>query len=697
MKRTILLLALLAVALISVSCGGGAGSADTPSGENSGVPTVISLLPTQYIAQTNSYIILYTKVLDGNGIPLPNIAVTFTNLSTLGVLSSTSATTDGNGLARVTLSSTTPGFITIQSSISTGAGQVRDRKTVYFSLFSLALFPTLTLSVDDGDGIFNQPADFVLFKTANDNQRTIRAKVLDKFGQPVVGSTVTFGTDSTEVTFPLGNMKLTDQYGQAEVLIQVNAAILTGLVTTLNITALADNGAFNLLTLFLEPVAIDPNASFLTANPNVVQTNGSSTITAVIKLTTGGPAPDGTAVNFTATCGSVTPFAQTSGGVATATFTAPPTEGTCTINAQVGGVSLTPVNVLVTSTLSVQPSVQTINGTVGGMATFTIFGGIPQYAVFSSDTAFPPTPATVTLRGGTFSVNVPANTTAKTITYTVRDKAGATATATLTIAGPSSLSIQPGAQTINGVSGGIANFSVLGGTPPYSIFGNNPTFAPVPTSLATSGSFFNVTVPAASPNTQVVYTAVDSVGATTTATLTITAPALAVIPSAQTIVGSNPATFTVFGGAPGYTVTSSNPALGFNGTPGSGTWNVAASGGTFTVNTPSVSDTSTVTLTITDTTGTTVTATLTIVTVSTDFYLLPLSATLPVGGSVTFSIFGGTAPYSIFQSGPYIDIFYDAVLDPQSFTIVGDTAGSVTVTVTDNSGRQTNASVTVTP
>jgi len=84
MKKIIILSVLLALSLFSFNCGGGSGSSSSPKGENPGEPSVVQLLPSHYVAQTNSSITLYSKVLDGNGAPVKNIPVSFTNLSPIG-------------------------------------------------------------------------------------------------------------------------------------------------------------------------------------------------------------------------------------------------------------------------------------------------------------------------------------------------------------------------------------------------------------------------------------------------------------------------------------------------------------------------------------------------------------------------------------------------------------------------------------
>ena len=245
MKKIIILSVLLALSLFSFNCGGGSGSSDSPRGENPGEPSIVQLLPSHFIAQTNSAIILHAKVLDGNGAPVNNISVSFTNLSPIGVLSALSAKTNSTGIASVTLKSTTSGFSPVQAEVNRGVAQVRDRKTVFFSSFSASQpIPTL---------------DLVLMITSFSRLPMIMrslstATVSDGFGRRVVGMDVLFGSDSEEATFPLGSIATTDTNGQASILVRVIPSELRTLPTVINITALADNGAFNIVSLTLNPV-----------------------------------------------------------------------------------------------------------------------------------------------------------------------------------------------------------------------------------------------------------------------------------------------------------------------------------------------------------------------------------------------------------------------------------------------------------
>lgn len=573
MKKIILFLAIVTLIVPLTGCGSGAGSSSKPIGVNPLLASILQLLPVQYIAQTNSYLTFKAKVLDGNGNVMRNVPVIFTNLSLTGVLSSTVANTDSVGLATVTLFSPTSGFATVQAEVDEAYGQGRDQRTVFFTTAtSLYMFPYLFLAVDgDGDDIYNEADDYILFQNTNDNQVLVRATVYTGLGQLVSGDVVTFGSDAPYrigsdpaaacsdgtttcgVSFPSGNTATTDAYGQAYVLVQVTPNVLTSFTTVLNITATASNGAFNIVSLFLEPVTV--SSLVLTATPNIVESGGTSNLLAAVMASSGMPVPDGTAVNFTATAGALdTPFAQTTAGIATAVLTAPTlTAGApdlpITVVASAGALSGS-TTVTVTSTpitpiaLAVFPPTATIDGVGGGSATFTVTGGSPSYTITSADPVKVIVPATVAASGGTFTATVPALTAAGTVLVQVMDSAGASVTVTITIGAAPALIVLPSSATVTGLDNfppvGVANGGcagtdgfasddyaglITGGTPPYSVLSSS-NLNVVPLCAITLSGVNNENI-AIDPDSVAVSTAVsiiiiDSSVPLKTATITLT-------------------------------------------------------------------------------------------------------------------------------------------------------------------------------
>ncbi len=538
MKKYFILFALLVFALSFAGCGGGSGSMDSPKGENPGKATLVELTPSHFVSHTNSDITLHAKVLDGNGNPVNDKMVVFTNLSPIGALNKFTDRTDANGIATVTLHSHVVGFATIQAEVNEGLNQVRDRTIVYYSDFALMWpEPRIVVEVDaDGDGIYNETSDFNFFETSTDDTALLRATAYDEFGKRMVGIDITFSGDSGS-SFPLGNVYKTNSNGEAFAYLKVSPTSVVGQETSLNLYATGYIGGLSstvgFLQIFLQPVYI--TGITLVANPTgVVGSAGeTSTVTAYV-TTSAGVIPDDLAVQFSVspvTAGYVTPLiALTENGAASTVFTPSATYlGNATITATIGTATNT-VIILVATELVVEPSSQTIDGTAGGTTPpYTISGGIPPYTVTTDTPGLPPIPATVAASGDTFTVTVPAATAATTSTYTVTDSAGHTAEATLevTAAPIIALTVNPLSQSLGCSSTGF-HFTVSGGTPPYIINSLSPAVATV-TPDATGFTAIPVgcgAVPPAPSSTPVNITVQDSaaVPALITVVLTVTNP-----------------------------------------------------------------------------------------------------------------------------------------------------------------------------
>ena len=211
---------------------------------------------------------------------------------------------------------------------------------------------------------------------------------------------------------------------EAFVRIKVVPPELRNVTVPLNVNAVSTTtGAFNVITLFIGPITI--NQVTVVADPQSIASAGTSKVTATVTTAAGTLVPDGTTVNFATTRGTITPFAQTTAGLATATFTAPTIAAgtvTATITASAGGKSGT-TNVLVTAppttpppttptptptpvpALVVAPATVSIPCATGSVATFFITGGKPTItATLSSG------PLTVgPISGGSFTVTTDAN------------------------------------------------------------------------------------------------------------------------------------------------------------------------------------------------------------------------------------------------------------------------------------------------
>ncbi|MDQ7786490.1 MAG: Ig-like domain-containing protein [Thermodesulfovibrionales bacterium] len=469
MKKVFIIMALLAFALSFAGCGGGGGSMDSPKGENPGKATLVELTPSHFVSHTNSDITLHAKVLDGNGNPVKNKPVRFTNLSPVGVLDKITDKTDANGIATVTLHSHEVGFATIQAEVDEGLNQVRDRIIIYYSNFALMWpQPTIVLDIDaDNDGIYNETSDFNFFEIPTDDNATLRATAYDEFGKRIVGMSVTFSGDSG-ASFPLGDTFMTNSAGQAFAYLKVSPTSVVGQETSLLIQAVGANGSADSITIFLQPVFI--TGILLNATPTGVIAGETSAITATI-TTSAGTIPDDLAVQFSVnpvTLGTVSPVvALTSNGVASAVFTPSDTQtGTATVTASIANFTAT-ADIVVTTEFAVTPDSQTLtNPAVGDTATYAISGGVAPYNATSNNTAL----VTVGVAGTTLTATVAALPTADTdVEITITDSSGRPpVTVTLTIAiEVTPLVFLPPTATAS-CSGAVVTFFVSGGIAPYT-------------------------------------------------------------------------------------------------------------------------------------------------------------------------------------------------------------------------------------
>ena len=96
------------------------------------------------------------------------------------------------------------------------------------------------------------------------------------------------------------------------------------------------------------------------------------------------------------------------------------------------------------------------------------------------------------------------------------------ATNTVDILVASALAVAPPSQTVDGVPGGTATYIISNGIPPYTIATDNAGLPPVPTTVASSGGTFSVTVPAGTAATTATYTVKDAAGHTVDVILNVT-------------------------------------------------------------------------------------------------------------------------------------------------------------------------------
>ena len=252
---------------------------------------------------------------------------------------------------------------------------------------------------------------------------------------------------------------------------------------------------------------------------------------------------------------------------------------------------------------------------------------------------------------------------------TVTDAGGCTQTATATILQPTALSASAVATNVScfgGTNGGV-NLTVTGGTAPYTYAWTGPSSFTATTEDLTgrSAGTYNVTI-------------TDGSNCTTTATASITQPAVLAATNTVTNVTCNGTStgavnLTVTGGVTPYTFAWTGPSS-FTATTEDLT---ARPAGTFNVTvTDGNACTTTSTATITQPTAITASATNTSV-----------SCNAGSNGTITVTASGGTAPYTYSSNGTTFQA-------SNSFT--GLTAGTYTLTVKDANNCTQTTTTTIT-
>ncbi len=272
-----------------------------------------------------------------------------------------------------------------------------------------------------------------------------------------------------------------------------------------------------------------------------------------------------------------------------------------TVTAVLSNLSVSPRAITISELLSSGVATSFPIRIVGGQGPYQVFTSHPNLLVpfVSGDTVIVRTPVTVT---GAISPCVDVNTP---VSITVIDVTGSSATATVTVAdngpcplnGPSSsISIFPRAVSISEILGRDANGNaqqtqigavVNGGIAPFQVYSSNPTLLSAQLNgssllIQTPGTSSAPVAPCVSADTPVLITVVDSAGASSSTTVTVTdqgpCPAAAnttsleVSPQAVTIselLGSDSAgnlqptviRGVLAGGVAPYQVYSSNPTL----------------------------------------------------------------------------------------------------------------------------------------
>ncbi|MBF0343969.1 MAG: hypothetical protein HQL06_07040 [Nitrospirae bacterium] len=363
--------------------------------------------------------------------------------------------------------------------------------------------------------------------------------------------------------------------------------------------------------------------------------------------------------------------------------------------------------VLTLEALTITPPSQTlISPPVGTSATYTVRGGKGPYKASVSDPQMVSTSVSDTTLNVTTLLPI-TTVNAKSITITVMDARGKTATAALSLSVSSGLTITPAKQTLsNPPVGTSATYTIIGGKSPYSVSTDYPQMV----SATVNGNTITVTTKVAitlTNATTVAITVTDSSGVSGAATLELkaNASALTIMPATQTITSpriGDTVQYTIVGGTPAYTVTVSHPQIVRP------TVNAQVITLEVISTVPPQYDSqgnlivTTITINILDTNGQSGTATLLIQPIGGNaLSVLPATRTYtnpPVGSKYDFAVSGGTKPYKATVSHPSLVsvTVNDATITLTTLVaITPNNAAAVTLYVTDANNLSGQANLTL--
>jgi hypothetical protein len=248
---------------------------------------------------------------DANSAVVPNTLVTFTSTDKNAVFSAAGGAivTDGNGKATVQLS---PGAATTAGGyVITATGTVAGAVVTASANYTVGSAPTATAS--QLTFVSALPQNIALKGTGGAGRQesaTITFKVLDASGNPVAGQQVSFALNTT-----VGGITLTPASAVSAAGGLVSTTVASGTVNTpVRVTATLNGSVSTLSDQLVVSTGVPEQNSFTLSavirNVEGGQYNGctaptGTTVTARLADHFHNPAPDGTAVSFTAEGGSI--------------------------------------------------------------------------------------------------------------------------------------------------------------------------------------------------------------------------------------------------------------------------------------------------------------------------------------------------------------------------------------------------------
>lgn len=555
----LVILATFVLVLSACSGGGGGGGAASAPSTNTGSVTVTSISPNHGIASgSTSVTITGTGFATGATVNLGSASCgSVTVVSATQITCTTAAGTSGVSDVIVTNLDTTTNTLSSGFTYYAALAISPSTKTLAvnnpFGFSETGGYGTFTYSVTSGGGSFSGAT-----YTAPSSSGTAVVTVTDSDGNTSTANitiNAALAINQTSKTLAVtNNFTFSATGGVAPYsFTSTNGAINS---STGVYTAPSSNGS---ATVTVTDSLGNTSHSTVTINPALAISPSSTTVAA-----------SGNA-SFSATGGVGSfSYSTTAGSInsSTGAFTAPSSAAsvTVTVTDSLGNTSNS--SVTITGPLAISPTAKTL--AVNNAFTFSAAGGTSPY-----------TYSVVTGGGGSFSGAVyTAPASAGTYTVKVTDATSATSNATVTV--NAALAISPNSKTL--AVNDTFSFGATGGVSPY-------TYSVV---TGGGGSFSGTTYTAPSATGTYTVRVTDSLNNTSNGTVTINA-ALAIAPTAISIITGETTNFGGSGGVPSYT---------FSSTAGY----VNSSTGAYTVplNISPIADTVTVTDSVSNSIGTSV-------------------------------------------------------------------------------------------
>lgn len=298
---------------------------------------------------------------------------------------------------------------------------------------------------------------------------------------------------------------------------------------------------------------------------------------------------------------------------------------------------------------------------------YTIGGGSLIYSVTSSNSAI----ASVQLVGNSFVISGVVGGKA---TVTVSDTIGGLVNIVVTVGSTDPLFTSASAN-INVGLGAASTYTVGGGNGPYTADSSAPGVA----TASVVGKILTITGISVGTATVVVHDATTG-SVQITVTVGSTASLFTSAPTNLTVgIGTSSPTFTIGGGSQVYTISSGNPQIATVGINGNKFTITGVVAGSTTVN-------------VKDSLGANVLINVTIGSGVAFYTTAPNNITLTVGGSGTYVLGGGSAPYTATSSNTAV---VTALVSGTNLTLTGVASGTGVVVLRDAAGVTIPINVTL--